>query len=148
MAELLSAREAATAAGVSERTIRNWISAGKLSAERTSAGFRVRSEDLGNVPTSAATSAAIAGKNGTVPEPSADLSALVDLVRELLPKAEAAAMWQARAEHLANQLEQAQRALPEPTPQIRPQTSDSKSLSLEPTQTPPEARRRPWWRVW
>jgi hypothetical protein len=41
---------------------------------------------------------------------------LADLVRQLAERAEAnaaaAAMWQARAEHLAGQLEQLQKALP------------------------------------
>jgi len=72
---------------------------------------------------------------------------LADTQAELVRTAAAAAMRQARAEHLAQQLEQAQLALPEPTSHLRPQTSDSEGLTVEPTQTssdPPRAR--PWWR--
>ena len=61
-------------------------------------------------------------------------------------------MWQARAEFLAGQLEQAQLALAapkEPTPQERPSLADSEGVPVEPTQTPSAPRNgRPWWRLW
>jgi len=84
----------------------------------------------------------------TVTPPLTELVSLVrDTQAQLLQATAAAAMWQARAEHLASQLEQAQRALPEPVSSGRPQTSDSEGLSVEPTQTLSEApRARPWWR--
>jgi hypothetical protein len=129
MAGMLSAHEAADVCKVSERAIRNWISAGKLPAERTPAGFRARSEDL---PTPSANGAASSGRVGNDAETSASLSELVALVRDLLPKAEAAAMWQARAEMLANQLEQAQLALAapkEPTSHQRPFLGDSEGVA-------------------
>jgi excisionase family DNA binding protein len=148
MAALLSAREAADVCKVSERTIRNWISAGKLPAKRTPAGFRVRAEDL---PTPSENGAATSGKNGHGAEASAELSDLVALVRELIPKAEAAAMWQARAEFLASQLEHAQLALAAPkadSPEIAP-GRDSDALATEPTQTPAKGpQRAPWWMPW
>jgi hypothetical protein len=140
--------------GVSERTIRNWISSGKLLAERTPAGFRVRTEDLGNVPRSTEVRTEHSGNNGTLPEASADLSALVDLLRELLPKAEAAAMWQARAEMLSAQLELAQLALAAPkeadtSPGFT--TAPPDNVAVETPQKSSEARNgrpRAWWRWW
>jgi hypothetical protein len=81
---------------------------------------------------------------------------LVDLVdrlqSDLVAKAEAAAMWQARAEFLASQLEQAQLALAAPREPASPErtiSSDSEHVASEPTQTPSEHRNgRPWWQVW
>jgi hypothetical protein len=68
----------------------------------------------------------------------AELVGLVDrLQSDLVAKAEAAAMWQARAEFLASQLEQAQLALSAPkeaTSQERPFLGDSEGVSVEPTQ--------------
>ncbi len=70
---------------------------------------------------------------------------------EAVQKAEAAAMWQARAEFLASQLEQAQLSLAapkEPTSQERPFSDDSK---FDSTQTPSahrNGRPRAWWRWW
>ncbi len=67
-------------------------------------------------------------------------------------KAEAAAMWQARAEFLAGQLEQVQLALQAPArnaSQERPFLRDSEGLSIEPTQTPSKTPpRAPWWMPW
>jgi len=61
-------------------------------------------------------------------------------------------MWQARAEFLASQLEQAQLALAapkEPASQNRPFLADSEGVSVQLAQTPPEHRNgRPWWRLW
>jgi hypothetical protein len=88
---------------------------------------------------------ASSGKNGNSAEPSADLSELVALVRELIPKAEAAAMWQARAEMLAGQVERLQLALEAPkpdSPEIAPR-ADSERVASETTQTPSEHSRRP-----
>ncbi len=42
----LSARQAAEVCGVSERTIRNWIAAGRLPATRTGVSFRIDKKDL------------------------------------------------------------------------------------------------------
>jgi hypothetical protein len=58
-----------------------------------------------------------------------------------------AAMWQARAEMLADQLAQAQRALP--TPQERPQIGPTDASPAETTQTPVRTpQRAPWWMPW
>jgi excisionase family DNA binding protein len=115
--QYISARRAAELAGVSEKTIRNWIAVGKLSAERSAAGFRIARDQLEPlIPRSTRTSAP-AERNGaesadSPQTPSADRSAamleLVHLVAQLqgdvVAKVEAAAMWQTRAELPAIQL--------------------------------------------
>ena len=166
MAAYLSARQAAEVCGVSEKTIRNWIAVGKLSAERSAAGFRITGDQLEPLlPRSARTSATVE-RNGAEsadgPQTlSADGSAaMLELVRlvaqlqgDVVAKAEAAAMWQTRAELLAIQLQQAQetiRALQaprEPTPaEIAPEHA-ADGLAVEMPQAPPRPE-RPWWRFW
>ena len=77
---------------------------------------------------------------------------LVQLVSKLqadvVAKAEAAAMWQARAEVLASQLEQAQRALeapkePDPSPGFT--GSPPANGTVEVAQEPPKRKRWRWW---
>jgi excisionase family DNA binding protein len=168
MAAYLSARQAADLCGVSERTIRNWIASGKLSAEKSAGTFRIDRDQLEAIAAADAHISAGAERNGAdsanIPQtPSADPSAigpamleLVHLVAQLqsdvVQKAEAAAMWQSRAEFLAGQLEQAQLALAapkEPTPSKIGHTSDSVGVSVEPTQTPAKTpQRAPWWMPW
>jgi len=46
MSAYFSARESADYCGVSEKTIRNWIVAGRLSAEKTAGTFRIAQEEL------------------------------------------------------------------------------------------------------
>ncbi len=46
MGAYFSARESADYCGVSEKTIRNWIVAGRLSAEKTAGTFRIAQEEL------------------------------------------------------------------------------------------------------
>lgn len=73
---------------------------------------------------------------------------LANTQAELVRTAAAAAMWQARAEHLGDQVEQLQRALPSPSPE-RPFLADSEGVPSEPTQTSSEAHNgRPWWAFW
>jgi hypothetical protein len=62
------------------------------------------------------------------------------LQAELVAKAEAAAVWQARAEFLAGQLEQAQRALE--APKAEPAATEPTPA----TETVSEPATRPWWR--
>jgi len=143
-----SARQAADYCGVSEKTIRNWLAAGRLSAERSAGGFQIAVADLDALRrgTPQAPQGADPSAEGIRAESRGDdaatvnlLPALTDalqLVRELqhalVAKAEAAAMWQARAEMLASQL-----AAPPPA---------LDSGAEPPPQTP--APRRPWWRRW
>ena len=44
--ELMSVSEAAAHVKVSDRTIRNWITGGKLEVERRGGGIRIRKRDL------------------------------------------------------------------------------------------------------
>jgi excisionase family DNA binding protein len=46
MPAYLSARESAAYCGVSEKTIRNWIASGRLSAEKSAGTFRIAQDDL------------------------------------------------------------------------------------------------------
>jgi excisionase family DNA binding protein len=138
MAGMLSAREAAASVGVTERTIRNWISSGKLRAERTPAGFRVRPEDLPSVPSA---------PTATVPAMTADVSALVGLVdrltRENRDLASLVGQLQERTANL-----QAQLALPAgDTSKIAPERPSANGTA-EPTQQPSDTKRRAWWRWW
>jgi hypothetical protein len=81
----------------------------------------------------------------------AEAGYLADLVRQLAERAEAnaaaAAMWQARAQHLADQLEQLQHALPSASTQ-RPVSGDSEHVVAETTQRPSPSPKRAWWRFW
>src|SRR4051794_2595627 len=110
MSAYLSARESADYCGVSEKTIRNWIASGRLSAEKSAGTFRIASDDLDALrsgsphhsqraesasadvrteggPQGADGSAAVAGLAG--------LAAVIDrLTVENRQLAEAAAMWQ------------------------------------------------------
>ena len=46
MSAYLSAREAADYCGVTEKTIRNWLAAGRLSAEKSAGSFHIPREQL------------------------------------------------------------------------------------------------------
>lgn len=154
----LSAREAADYCGVSEKTVRNWISSGRLFAERSAASFRISREQLDPFRRSSAPqstgaerkSAESAPEVCTRPADSADtvpVADVLELVREAqadaLAKAEAAAMWQARAELLAGELADARKqllALQAPQPEPAPQQP---AVAVEPAEEPSRA---PWWR--
>lgn len=151
---------------MSEKTIRNWIAVGKLSAEKSAAGFRIARDQLEPLISTSARTSATAERNGAesadIPQTySADGSAamleLVHLVAQLqgdvVGKAEAAAMWQTRAELLAIQLHQAQERIlaleapREPTPfQIAPR-GPTDGLGVEMAQETTEDK-RPWWLRW
>ena len=119
MSSFVSAREAADICGVSEKTVRRWIATGHLKANKSGRAFRI---PVSTLPphtghqrrTHADTGHTHAGHTPNAPQSSADMSALLmlitDLQQQLLAKAEAAAMWQARAQLLESQL-----ALPAPS---------------------------------
>jgi excisionase family DNA binding protein len=181
MSEILSAHQAAARCGVSERTVRRWIAAGRLRAHKEGGTFRVALEEVsalagqrrgqaadnGHGPDSAAaphTEGATFGAD--TPRHVSEAPYLAELVRELtadaIAKAEAAAMWQARAELLAHQLAQAEgrvRMLEAPEPQETPVAANLTAQSPDPPREPPEPRspapiesspngsgRAPWWR--
>ena len=156
----LSAAEAARACGVAEHTIRRWVTAGYLAADTSGPILRVRSAALRPWLAStggmdgqarlgpAGPSLGQGGRNR--PSTTAtdtetvrpDMTALVDLVRELkadvIAKAEAAAMWQARADMLEAEL-----ARLRDTPALGPGQAGGGAEDASAPGAP-----RPWWRRW
>ena len=182
MGAYLSAREAADYCGVSEKTVRNWLHAGRLSAEKSEGTFRIPQEQLDTLrrhdprsphpadrqPEGSAEDVRAEGPQAV---PVADVLALLrDAQAEAITKAEAAAMWQVRAEVLAAQLELARtelRALQAPhvaqnATQASNLTAEAPEPSSEPSDPPTEPPeplapdplppttdgRTPWWRHW
>jgi excisionase family DNA binding protein len=157
MGAYLSAREAADYCGVSEKTIRNWLAAGKLSAEKSAGSFRISQDQLDALKREGPRTPRGADRQpeGSAEEVRAEgpqaltvqdvLGLLRDLQAELLARTEAATAWQVRAEVLAHQLAEAQgriRALeapkePEPPPVPEP-----------PAPAPDGQGDAPWWRRW
>ncbi len=148
MSAYLSAREAADYCGVSEKTIRNWIASGRLSAERSACAFRIAQDDLATLrretPRSpqeevgADSASAEATEDVRAEGPRTEFAAgtvelvallrdreakIDDLSTQLVGYAESAAMWQARAAVFAHQLESAHaelRVLKAPDPEPAP----------------------------
>src|SRR5207249_4387087 len=117
----LSVHAAAEHARTSDRTVRRWIAEHKLPATRTADGWTVDEADLADLLDGRPSlinghSESVRPPNGHADGRPADRPSeapyLADLVRQLAERAEAnaaaAAMWQARAEMLAGQLDQAQ----------------------------------------
>jgi hypothetical protein len=149
--DTLSAAEVARACHVSERTIRRWVVAGRLPGDLSGPTLRVAARDL--QPWLASMSGQSAngqagpdvrqavgnGHSTSVTDTETarpDLTALVNLVadlqHQLVAKAEAAAMWQARADMLAGQLA----ALQQPA---------LEAGTVNHAEAPPSP---PWWARW
>jgi hypothetical protein len=83
---------------------------------------------------------------------------LVDLVdrlqRDVVARTEAATVWQARAEMLAVQLQQAQERIlaleapQEPIPSEISSSGPTAAFSVEVTTGPAKPKRRAWWALW
>jgi excisionase family DNA binding protein len=152
MSAYLSARESAAYCGVSEKTIRNWIAAGRLSAEKSAGAFRIAQEDLDTLrngsphPPQAAESASAEVRADDGPqgaEGSAEAGHLADLVRDLTRQlAEQTGLtmvWMERARVLSDQLALAapaespvagqQTALPPDPPRGEPLTARLRVLA-------------------
>src|SRR3989442_4007268 len=162
MSAYLSARAAAEACGVSEKTIRDWTRAGRLSAERAADGFRIAPEQLepfrrASAPTSAPHT------NGVRAEaPHAEGSAEGDRGGRPRNGAEGAdsAEWAALVRHLTQQnLEMAGRlAFLQAQMQAKDEQIKALMAPREPEPAPPAPRwpeepapvepARPWWRFW
>jgi excisionase family DNA binding protein len=158
MSAYLSARAAAEACGVSEKTIRNWIRSGRLSAERAADGFRIAPEQLEPLRRSSAphTNGLRAeaprgdesAENGRGGRPrndaeGADSAEWASLVRHLtqqnLEMAGRLGFLQAQLQAKDEQIK-ALEAPEEPAPEpVAPRWPD------EPTPADPP---RPWWRFW
>jgi excisionase family DNA binding protein len=165
MAAYLSARQAAKVCGVSEKTVRRWIAAGRLKADKRGRDFRIPVSELEALcgqhaaPNGGPAAPAAAPSNGASTPDAAHWAALVrDLQAQLLERTEAATLWQARAHMLEDRiraLEAPRNAVasnlgtqaPEPTtetpePPRRPEPST-------PAPVPPdEDGRHPWWQRW
>jgi excisionase family DNA binding protein len=122
MRDHLSAREAADYCGVSEKTVRNWLRAGRLKAEKLGRAFRIPREQLepyrehyaesartakAPAPLSFSAHTAIRADSpydGAGLPVSELLAMLRQAQREAVAKAEEAAMWRERAESLLARL--------------------------------------------
>lgn len=149
----LTVAEAAAHLGVSSDTVRRRIRRGDLRAMQVPTpngpAWRVL---LGVLPSAMSTLDGVPSSPAMHVEAPLLAQLLADAQAELVRKAEAAAMWQARAEFLASQLEQAQLALTAPreaASQERPISNVSEGVPVEPSQTPRETpQRAPWWQPW
>ena len=133
----LSLAEAARALGISEKTARRRAKAGQFEARHvpTSHGPAWQVRVPGTVPTE--------GRVDGAGTRAATMLELVRLVGDLQAKAEAAAMWQGRAETLAHQLAEARetiRALAAPKPEPAPDPF--------PEPIPPTPNAAPWDARW
>jgi excisionase family DNA binding protein len=167
--DTMSAKEAAIYCGVSTKTVLRWIEAGELKADKTGRSFSIACSDLepfkrhdrrhddhsGRTGDPATNGSRWTEDLSTVDSPQKvdeapylagvvrDLQERLESTRaELTAKAEAAAMWQARAEILAAELSEARErlALPEgPKQDSGQETGDTGE---------PEQPRRPWWKFW
>src|SRR5215212_9596030 len=150
MSAYLSARESAAYCGVSEKTIRNWIASGRLSAGKSAGTFRIAQDDLDVVRSGSphhpqgaeSASAEVRAEVGPQDaEGSADLGGLVALVDRLTVEnrqlAEAAAVWQERARVLSDQLALA-------PPQQPVEASTSPDPPDPPTEPSPRPSPLPW----
>ena len=147
MGAYLSAREAADYCGVSEKTVRNWLHTGRLSAEKSEGTFRIPQEQLDALKRNGPRtphpadrqperSAEDVRAEGPHSVPVADVLALVrDLQAELLRRTEAAAVWQARALMLQERV----RALEAPRSHDAPESPVDVNLGAEPGEPPTES---------
>ena len=146
-ADWLTLSEAAAQLGVSTDTVRRRISAAcwtpGMSQGNAAPSCGIRLGTPGNLLGDGATPGVMPGN--AMPEL---VTLLRDTQAELLRKAEAAAMWQARAELLASQLEQAQRALAAPREPLPEAPEHSAVGPAGGTTQQPAERQRPWWRFW
>jgi excisionase family DNA binding protein len=151
MGAYLSARESADYCGVSEKTIRNWIAAGRLSAEKSAGAFRIAQEDLDAFRTAGPHRPRM--RSPLSAEVRADAPAVVELVamvralqEQLIARTEAAAMWQERAGALSDRLALAESRLDALMAPQQPQepTLDASTASQGPGPSPEPSR--PWWR--
>lgn len=176
----LTIAEAAAQLGVSVDTIRRRVKRGELQAEQvqTERGplWRVMLDGPPGVHSAPSTTVpstpgmpsnpAVHAMQPERPELLKSLEMLERAQSDVVAKAEAAAMWQTRAELLALQVQQRDRELAdvrdelrmlrapeqaaqEATSQDRPFFGDSEGVAVESTQTPTTHRNgRPWWRLW
>jgi excisionase family DNA binding protein len=162
MSVIMSARQAAAHCGLSEKTVRRWIAAGRLNADKVGRDFQVDLDQLAalcgqdrgqdaDTGVDADRSANPAGEASGFAAPAfADSAAFVELVRlvdrlqrENRSLAETATSWQLRAELLAGELQQRDEQLK------ALQAPREEPAAQEPPVTVVPAEERPrasWWR--
>jgi excisionase family DNA binding protein len=157
----LTIAEAAAALGVSVDTVRRRLKRGELQAQQmpTERGpvWRVAIDAMHSVPSTPGTNGhSVPGTPSRVakhavhdsrvelrPELLKTLELLERAQAEVVAKAEAASMWQTRAELLALQLHQAEERI---LALEAPRESVADEIAV--ADTAPSARRRPWWAFW
>ena len=151
--EWLGLKAAAGRLGLSEKTVRKRAKNGGYPSRLVTTPFGERYEVLVDSPTTPPDSTP---RLTTPPDSTPDVGLLIGLVEQLradlvasqadvVARAEAAAMWQARAEMLAGQLADLRehvRALEAPRePEVDPGPAPGAEAASEPAT-------RPWWRFW
>jgi len=173
----LSARQAAAALGVNEKTIRRWIERGELVATKNASGsYRINAADLYRHRTGqaapvephpaapAADSAAdMAAPSMPQAAPSAapvDLAPLADLIErqtgEIRRLSESATMWQIRAMQAEEKLRQLTAGSVEPKPRAEAQEASPQAQGEEiavnrdasTSQSAPVVESVKWWEFW
>jgi excisionase family DNA binding protein len=159
MSAMLSARKAAALCGVSEKTVRRWIAAGRIKADKGGRDFRIPLSELSALRgPGAASSADVRGPDtglsgAGAARDAAEWAALVrDLQAQVVQHAAAAAMWQTRAEVLG------QRLLALEAPPLSSAVEDNEPAPAPEPPTPrPDGQAgmfgrannpAPWWRRW
>lgn len=137
----LSVRAVAERAQTSDRTVRRWITEGKLAATRRQDGWTVAESDLTAMLDARTASVDHTDGRGAVRPSEAPLLAeiLASTQQQLLQATAAAAMWQARCEML-------ERALPASTQSTLGR--DSEHAADESTGNTSEPAKRAWWQFW
>jgi excisionase family DNA binding protein len=164
MSDLLSAHAAAARRGVSERTVRRWIKAGRLAADRSGGAYRVSLEAVaalagqrpGQCDGQVADDGRPADSAAAASATTLELVRLVDrLQAELVATTAAAAMWQTRAEVLGQRLlalEAPRETVPvpgqsepdpAPVPEPPPPEPDGGAVNVYSVNNP-----APWWSRW
>ena len=154
MSARVSARVAAARCGVSERTVRRWIHAGHLAADKDGGGYLVDPDELAALAAARRGQAADSGQpprhgaatSDNVSEVAdiraADSAATVELVRLVEKLTQQNLELSGRVGYYLAQLEQAKEQLALQAPQPEPAATES-TPAVEATPAPAT---RPWWR--
>jgi len=148
----LSVAQAATRASISTKTVRRWLTAGRLQASRGPDGaWLIDPDELDRAITAP-------GQSTDSPTLATGHGQVTSIVQDLLNRLEAQAE---RIGHLDAQLTSTRQQLaaaevrllaleaPTPAPDLRPVSGDSEHAVAEPIQSPPAPPpKRAWWRFW
>jgi excisionase family DNA binding protein len=132
-AAYLSARQAAKVCGVSEKTMRNWINAGRVHATRSAGGFRIDPDQLPQRAQNAADPDQVRAEGADSADHSAVMLELVRLVDRLQQENRELAAENARL-----------RALPSAPPEIASGSPTDASRDETIATTSPPVKRGRW----